>query len=541
MTTLIQGTRSAGSTAGHSQADIAVSGDSLRIRVGVGKDPMTGVLDALAKVLDTSDFPDNWKTRYAAALVAQAKGEIKPNSVIDLPIDSEEVFKLASSATPEQNETAQRQHKSEMTDPKLSSQRAAAHRQRSALRKGPVSMDRPRTATGFNPRARMKLSRAESQTLSQTQRAFLAEFEVDVGALPPAAQKQLATLLSKSQQAHRQLSRGVTPDAGVTRHVADGKMELAVTVTTERGALTLTRSFDLESQTLTTGFTFSADRVELEAKTAYRARAPNSVRAISREELSQEGIESFFEGMILGDFGENDSWSAIAGQTVLGFVPIAGQIADARDIGAALQKIARGEDGAWLSLGTSAVGVVPGLDFLKAGSKAGREVLAQASKEATQGIAAGALKTLGKKHGTDWLRHTRKTLKALAAGRVEMMARLSELARSDLMQPQWKTLVDHAHKALRDHLQPGDLTGALLDSYGKQVRKAGSGETWDHAGEVRDAIAAQEKLLRSISLRMTHLKLSLPASADELAALGEFSQALSELTALAAHFVRVTE
>src|SRR5688500_7552169 len=54
---------------------------------------------------------------------------------------------------------------------------------------------------------------------------------------------------------------------------------------------------------------------------------------------SEEGVGSFFEGAIKGDFGNNDSWSATAGQVTMGFVPIAGQIADARDTAAAIGQV----------------------------------------------------------------------------------------------------------------------------------------------------------------------------------------------------------
>jgi hypothetical protein len=48
-------------------------------------------------------------------------------------------------------------------------------------------------------------------------------------------------------------------------------------------------------------------------------------------EPSREGAGSFLDGAVMGDFADNNSWSATAGQVAIGFVPIAGQIADARD------------------------------------------------------------------------------------------------------------------------------------------------------------------------------------------------------------------
>jgi hypothetical protein len=51
---------------------------------------------------------------------------------------------------------------------------------------------------------------------------------------------------------------------------------------------------------------------------------------------TQEGAGSFIEGALAGDFSDNQSWSKVGGQTLVGFIPIAGQIADARDTVAAI-------------------------------------------------------------------------------------------------------------------------------------------------------------------------------------------------------------
>ncbi len=76
---------------------------------------------------------------------------------------------------------------------------------------------------------------------------------------------------------------------------------------------------------------------------------------------SEEGIGSFMEGAVAGDFSDNQSWSATAGQVAVGFIPIVGQIADARDTIASVKKVWNGEEGGWLSLGASIVGWVPGI------------------------------------------------------------------------------------------------------------------------------------------------------------------------------------
>jgi hypothetical protein len=119
---------------------------------------------------------------------------------------------------------------------------------------------------------------------------------------------------------------------------------------------------------------------------AQQSRATPSV-ASQPAQKSKEGIGSFVEGAVKGDFGDNDSWSATAGQVALGFVPILGQIADARDTAAAFGKVLKGEEGAWLNLGASLVGWVPGVgDAAKAAIRGGKKAI-DASAEVAQAAA----------------------------------------------------------------------------------------------------------------------------------------------------------
>ncbi|MEO0460025.1 MAG: hypothetical protein AAF219_04210 [Myxococcota bacterium] len=111
-----------------------------------------------------------------------------------------------------------------------------------------------------------------------------------------------------------------------------------------------------------------------------RADDPEVIAAAWDEDSeteSQEGVGSFLEGAVVGGFSDNVSWSAIAGQTVMGFVPIAGQVADARDIIAAGKDVIDGEEGAWGTLGISTAAIIPGLDFLK-----GRKALKRLTDDA---------------------------------------------------------------------------------------------------------------------------------------------------------------
>jgi hypothetical protein len=110
---------------------------------------------------------------------------------------------------------------------------------------------------------------------------------------------------------------------------------------------------------------------------------------------SQEGVGAFFDGAIRGDFSDNDSWSKLAGQTAMGFVPIAGQIADARDTAAAIGQVWRGEDGGWVNLGAAAIGWIPGVgDAAKGLIRGGRH-----AAEGVEHVAAKTLKTAEKTAG----------------------------------------------------------------------------------------------------------------------------------------------
>lgn len=124
---------------------------------------------------------------------------------------------------------------------------------------------------------------------------------------------------------------------------------------------------------------------ELDTITVTADRQLQSQQAQSqRAQPSQESVGSFLEGAVLGDFGNNDSWSATAGQVAMGFVPIAGQIADARDTAAAIGQVWNGEEGGWLNLGAATIGWVPGIgDGIKAAIRGG-EKIADAGTEVAQ-------------------------------------------------------------------------------------------------------------------------------------------------------------
>lgn len=72
---------------------------------------------------------------------------------------------------------------------------------------------------------------------------------------------------------------------------------------------------------------------------------------------------NFVEGAVLGSFGGNTGWAGFAGKVAVGFIPIVGQIADARDTVWALGNIIQNPTSpkAWADLGVTAIAWVPGV------------------------------------------------------------------------------------------------------------------------------------------------------------------------------------
>lgn len=98
-----------------------------------------------------------------------------------------------------------------------------------------------------------------------------------------------------------------------------------------------------------------------------------------------EGFGAVIDGAVRGDYSDNNSWSSLGGQVGIGFVPVLGQIADARDTVAAIGDVISGEDGAWGNLGLAAVAWVPGVGdaakgVLRGGDKAASELAEQAAR-----------------------------------------------------------------------------------------------------------------------------------------------------------------
>ncbi len=211
------------------------------------------------------------------------------------------------------------------------------------------------------------------------------------------------------------------------------------------------------------------------------------------KERKEEGLGSALEGAILGDFGDNDTYSSTGGQLVVGLIPIAGQVADGRDIIAATGKVIDGEEGAWAVLGINVVAIIPGLDFLKGGKSTVKKTVKTVLKDKATGV--GRSIVLGQVKGQIAKAYT--TLTNEEASRAA--ARLSHLAftRSDLLRDMQELLVDETipqstkdvarqvRNALQDQLGHEHLAGAFRQALGLPPAH---GTRWDqdHLSEVAE-------------------------------------------------------
>ena len=219
---------------------------------------------------------------------------------------------------------------------------------------------------------------------------------------------------------------------------------------------------------------------------------------------AEEGLGAFLEGALAGDFAQNESWSALAGQTAIGFVPVAGQVADVRDLVAALDGLAADRPRAGVALGAALLGFVPGLDFLKGGTRLGRRALTEAADSADE-VARAGLKRAVEKMSKEGAQRAKKELSVLVVGRAELMARLSDFAARGDASPRVLGEARALLEGLRDHFTPSDLTGALRDRLGVPVsKKDGTGTVFDHDEEVRSVLNSMENLQRVLTDAVVH-------------------------------------
>lgn len=233
----------------------------------------------------------------------------------------------------------------------------------------------------------------------------------------------------------------------------------------------------------------------------YLARGPEADDAdVDLSDLidggDEEGIVAFLTGALGGDFADNDSYSALAGQTAAGFVPVLGQIGDARDIAAAGSDVVEGAPGAWGRLGINLVAVIPGLDFLKAGRMASKEAIREGAETALDDTVRHSMKKL-RRNGMSKAaaRQAAKQIKVINAGRVELLERLQRYSAEGFFDDETLGVLMRTRNALENGLKPADLSGALRDLHGIPVPSTGRGGDFDHLHEVRDGLSSIKRTL----------------------------------------------
>jgi hypothetical protein len=105
--------------------------------------------------------------------------------------------------------------------------------------------------------------------------------------------------------------------------------------------------------------------------------------------------DSVKAGVWDGDFSDDDSWTKMITQTIVGIVPYAGQVADARDTIKAAKDVWNGVDGGWINLAAAGIGWIPAIGDA---AKAGIRVTRKGAKAAVEvgGKVAGDVAHLGK-------------------------------------------------------------------------------------------------------------------------------------------------
>ena len=242
----------------------------------------------------------------------------------------------------------------------------------------------------FEAAVRPKGLRAEHE-------ALLREFGVDPAGVDAATATRLAQALDEVQD----LQACVDGLDGACEDLGDGDHEHSLTLPIE-GEQTETWSTANAERSVTLTVTTAPDGsvrrhfrysdicggvIEGSVNLNHdQATPPAPSPDVAPTAEDEEGLASFFEGAFAGDLADNNSWSAIAGQTLVGFIPVAGQLADVRDTAAALKDYNNDEDGAGLNLLLTMISFIPGGDILKAGKK----VMQRLAK----GIVPGAAESL---------------------------------------------------------------------------------------------------------------------------------------------------
>lgn len=166
--------------------------------------------------------------------------------------------------------------------------------------------------------------------------------------------------------------------------------------------------------------------------------------------------------------------------------------------------------------------MIPGLDFLKAGSRVGRKVLAEVAEEGLSEISKEGIEQLGKTLSKETVERAGKEAVTLSVAREEMLTRLDILANDTSLSQSTRDVIESARNSLRDHLTQEDLIGALRDNSGVPVTI--NGKTYDHLNEVTNGVSSLQRAKGSLLKEMNKHLLDSP----EYKRLSQEIEAISE-------------
>lgn len=202
-------------------------------------------------------------------------------------------------------------------------------------------------------------------------------------------------------------------------------------------------------------------------------------------------LESFLEGALLGDLSDNHSGGAMAGQIAAGFVPVAGQIADGRDMAAAVR------DRDWHRLLLVMAAAIPGFDFFK-GRKLNRlemRLVAEATARGLDEVTLHGVEQLVKagRLSDEGVELLVEQLVELETHRVVAIARLDRISTMEAIPQNVRAALGTARNSLRDHAKPSDLVGGMRDVAGVPVIKQEN--VFNHKKEVQDMMKSLEEAI----------------------------------------------
>jgi hypothetical protein len=115
-----------------------------------------------------------------------------------------------------------------------------------------------------------------------------------------------------------------------------------------------------------------------------------------------------------------------------------------------------------------------------------------------------------------------KALPRIEAARQKLISKLDALLNDSSLSERSRQRLETLRNAMRDHLKPSDLSGALRDKLEMPVRESGSGRIWNHEREVDNALKAFAEARESLnyefkqSLRRAAARTDLSTATDEV-------------------------